>query len=458
MPHRLKQLRDLAGALRLHHKFKSFEEGSVEALKAYQEERMREVVRHAATHSPHYGKLCAGVDLSGDFALSDLPITDKRQMMENFDDWVTDPRLKLDALEHQIATDPGEEYFLGEYRIASTSGSSGLRGIYVYNRAEWQVVIAAALRWAEMFGVSPLELSRKRLASIKADKPNHPTSRLGQSMQLGLRNLMLLDATAPLDEIVRGLNDYQPELLMGYASIISLLAIEQIEGRLKIQPEMVATFSEMLGQERVDRAKRAWGITPFNHYGAAEQITIAADCDQHNGLHHFADMSIIEIVDENNDPVPPGVQGHKVLLTNLHKFVQPIIRYELTDLITESPRSCPCGRPFPVLAQIGGRTEDVIAFRAADGELVRVSPLVIHIAIAQISDVTEYQYSPAPDHLLVRVVPRGSANRARLAETVRSSVASALGRLGVAGVRVDVEFVEQIVRSGDTMGKVKVRV
>lgn len=458
MRHPFKELRDLAGAFRLHRQFQRIERGTAADLAAYQEDRLRLVVRHAVTHSPYYRDLCSHLDLSGAFSLRDLPITGKREMMENFDQWVTDPRLRLADLDRQIATDPGEEYFLGEYRIASTSGSSGLRGIFVYDRAEWQVVIAAALRWAEMFGVSPFELSQKRLASIKADKPSHPTSRLGQSMRLGLRNLLLLDATAPLDEIVRGLNDYQPELLMGYASVISLLAIEQIEGRLKIAPDMVATFSEMLGEERVDRARRAWGVTPFNHYGAAEQITIAADCDRHEGLHHFADMSIIEIVDENNDPVPPGAPGHRVLLTNLHKFVQPIIRYELTDLITQSPLSCPCGRPFPVLAEIGGRTEDVIAFQAADGEPVRVPPLVIHIAIAQNPDVTEYQYSAAPDWLLVRVVPRGSADRVRLADALRSSVASALGRLGVAEIRVEVEIVERIARSGDMMGKVKVRV
>ncbi|WP_137700132.1 phenylacetate--CoA ligase family protein [Marimonas lutisalis] len=453
--HRFKQLRDLASAMRLHLHFRAIEHGTTANLAAYQEERLRDVVRHAVKHSKAYARLCDGIDLSGDFALQDLPVTDKRMMMDDFDDWVTDPRLQLTEIERQIVKDPDEQYYLGEYRIVATSGSSGLRGIFVYDRHEWQVVIAAALRWAEMFGVSPIGLSTKKLASVKAGSATHATSRLGQSMALGMPNLLMLDATKPLDELVDELNAFQPKLFMGYASLIGLLAIEQIEGRLKIKPEMVASFSEMLGPDRVARAQEAWGITPFNHYGAAEQVMIAADCDKHMGLHHFADMSLVEIVDEEGRPVPRGTPGHKILLTNLHRYVQPVIRYEITDLVTEKPGLCDCGRPFPLFSEIGGRTEDIISLPAADGSRISISPMLIFDCMIGDADVAEYQYHVDGDCLNVRIVAREGAQKERIAATLQSSLDKALRTQGASGFQIDISFRDRFIRTEATMGKLK---
>jgi phenylacetate-coenzyme A ligase PaaK-like adenylate-forming protein len=453
--HRFRQLRDLASALRLHRRFRGVEHGTKENLAAYQERQLKDVVRHAARHSRAYAKLCEGIDLSGDFRLNHLPVTDKRMMMDNFDDWVTDPRLRLAEIEQQIATDPEDQYYLGKYRIVATSGSSGFRGIFVYDRPEWQVVMAGALRWAEMFGVSPFGLSTKKIATVKADKATHATSRLGQSMALGMPNLLMLDATSPLDALVDDLNAFQPRLFMGYASLIGLLAIEQLEGRLHIKPEMVASFSEMLGPDRIARAQEAWGITPFNHYGAAEQVMIAADCGAHMGLHHFADMSLVEIVDEAGRPVPPGTSGHTILLTNLHRYVQPIIRYEITDLITEKPGVCDCGSPFPLFSEIGGRTEDIIHLPVADGSQVSVPPVVIADCIIGNADVAEYQYHVEGNCLNLRIVPRRGAQKDRITASLQSALHKALGQQGARDVDIRISFHDRFVRTEAAMGKLK---
>jgi phenylacetate-CoA ligase len=451
----LKQLRDIARAMRLRLRHRQLEYGSSEELEAYQDDQLKRIVRHAASHSAFLGKLYRNIDLEGDFRLQDLPIVDKRILMDHFDEWVSDPRLNLTEIERQIEIDPEEQYYLGEYRIVATSGSSGFRGIFVYDRKEWSVVIAAALRWAEMFGISPVELSYKKLASVKADKPTHATSRVGQIMGLGIRNLLMLDATEPLAALVERLNEFQPQLLMGYASLISLLAEEQIAGRLHIAPETVATFSEMLGEDRVNRADRAWGLTPFNHYGAAEQIMIAADCDAHLGLHHFADLSIVEIVDKDNRPVPTGTPGHKILLTNLHKFVQPVIRYEVTDLVTKATHDCSCTRSFPLFSQISGRTEDVLVLRGAGGKDVPISPLLIADCMIEHADIIEYQYSLDGDTLRFRVVSRVGSDRAQLKQSLRRAASSALAKQGVTGFNVEIEFVDRIIRTSDTMGKLE---
>lgn len=85
MRNRFLLLRDLANALRLEVIRRKFEYGGAEALQTYQEQQLRKVVRHAASHSPYYRQLCGRIDLAGIFQLRELPIVDKRLMMENFD-------------------------------------------------------------------------------------------------------------------------------------------------------------------------------------------------------------------------------------------------------------------------------------------------------------------------------------------------------------------------------------
>lgn len=450
-------LRDLANALRLEVMHRKFEFGGAEGLKAYQEQQLRKVVRHAASHSPYYRQLCRGVDIAGNFQLRELPIVDKRLMMENFDAWVTDSSLRRADIERQIEVHPDEQFYLGKYCIVATSGSSGLRGLFVYDRPEWQMVMAASLRWASMYGTSRLELGYKKIASIKGSGPFHATSRLGQSLEMMMHRLLSLDATMPVSTLVAELNRFQPDLLMGYASLITLLAVEQTEGRLSISPSMVATFSEMLSADRFNRVQAAWNVAPFNHYGSAEQVMIAADCSAHMGLHHFADMSIVEIVDSENQPVPPGTPGQKVLLTNLHKFVQPIIRYEMSDILTQSPIPCVCGRSFPLFSSIGGRSEDTLHLPGRDGRIVEVSPMVITTSLVEMAEVVEYQYGIENGALKLRVVPMQGVDTEYLRGSIVAVLSSALSGAGGAPVQIEVEFVESIKRSSEFLGKLRTR-
>jgi len=98
-------------------------------------------------------------------------------------------------------------------------------------------------------------------------------------------------------------------------------------------------------QETRRRVGQAWGEVLFNMYGATE-CGLAAECDQHRGMHLQEDLVIVEVVDQDNRPVPPGVYGDRLLITVLFKRTQPLIRYEMSDSVRLSPDPCPCGRPF----------------------------------------------------------------------------------------------------------------
>jgi hypothetical protein len=129
-------------------------------------------------------------------------------------------------------------------------------------------------------------------------------------------SLRHIEATAPISQQVAVLNRFQPHALLPYPSIAALLAREQMAGRLAIRPEMVATHSELLTPEMARLIEQAWGRKPFNHYGLTEEPHIGTDCALHTGIHLFEDTSMIEVVNDDYQPVPDGTTGTRYLLTN----------------------------------------------------------------------------------------------------------------------------------------------
>ena len=117
------------------------------------------------------------------------------------------------------------------------------------------------------------------------------------------------------------------------------------------------------------------------------------------------DLVVLEVVDEENRPMPPGVPGRKVLLTNLVNQVQPLLRYELTDSVTLAGGPNPLGLPYARLASVDGRSDDVITLPAASGGQVAVHPFRLRAPL----EVAEYQVVHDPAGLHVAVVLRGEA-------------------------------------------------
>src|SRR6266704_858093 len=187
-----------------------------------------------------------------------------------------------------------------------------------------------------------------------------------------------LAASEPKDSIVERLNAWQPEVLIAYASMMRILADEQLAGRLQIRPRAVFTSSEVLTEETRRRIVQAWGERLFNQYAATECGGLAAECDHHRGMHLMEDLVIFEVVDQDNHPVPAGVFGDKLLITVLGSRTQPLIRYELDDSVRLAVSPCPCGHPFTLLDDIQGRMEETLSFPGVTGESVQVHPLVFH--------------------------------------------------------------------------------
>ena len=345
-------------------------------LEEHQAHALRLLREHACARSPFYRRFHAGLT---DSLLQELPVLTKALVMENFDELVTDPSVRLADVEAHLAALRGNELFRGRYWVASTSGSTGRRGLFLWDFAEWTTVLASYNRSFDWAGSRAGLTHRTKMAVVSSTTPWHQSARVGASVQSLWVPTLRLDSGDSLESIVERLNSWQPEVLVGYASMIYLLAEEQLAGRLHIHPEFVFSASEVLTNRARRHAETAWDKKPFDVYAATEPAGIASECNRHRGMHLFEDLVITEVVDEDNKPVPPGVYGEKVLVTVLFSRTLPLIRYEMSDSVAPSERSsCPCGRPFALIEGVQGRQEDVVRLPAVSGGEVAVQPIVFH--------------------------------------------------------------------------------
>lgn len=413
-----------------------------------QQDRLRGLLAHAVEHSPYYRK-ALGADAAGT-PLTELPTLPKPLLMEQFDRVVTDPALRLADLEVFLAdARPGAAY-RGEYRVFGTSGSTGIPGVFVYSHEEFAHWIAVGLAAFARAGVTP----GTRLIAIGAPSDLHVTRQLFAAFQAGREGVPRLSVTTPLAEMVDALNEYQPEALLAYASVVGVLADEQLEGRLAIEPDLIVTTSEVLTDETEQRIEAAWGRRPVNAYAATEAPGIAIGSRDHVGMHVFEDSLVLEVVDDEGEPVPPGEPGSRVLLTNLVNRVQPLIRYELSDAVVLEDGPDPSGRPYLRLARVDGRSNDFLRFPARDGGEVALHPYRLRAPFSAMLDVRQYQIVRTSDGLLVRVVARATAP-SDLPDRVRLAIARGLEEAGAAPTAIRVELVDEIEREPGHAAKVK---
>ena len=413
-------------------------------LLAYQQDRVRALVAHAATKSPYYRE-ALGAD-AAERPLAELPTLSKATLMAEFDRVVTDPQLRLADLRAHLASADPSQSFLGAYRVATTSGTTGRRSIIAFTNEEAAAWRAASARPMMRLGIG----LGSRFAGLGSPSPVHVTRQV--LVPPGVPAPPMSAAT-PVPALVAALNAQQPEVLLGAVGIWRALAEEQIAGRLRIAPRAALFSSEPLTADVRRHVREAWGIEPVSGYAATEAPTIAASSPAHPELEIAEDVVVVEIVDENNRAVPPGRPGAKVLLTNLINYAQPLIRYELTDSVVESPLPNPGGRAWRCLVSIDGRTADILYLRSQDGATVAVHPSVLGSAVAPIAEVGEYSfvYDARGLHAQVVLAPEAAPD---VPERLRQALIAAVTSTGAVAPAVDVQPVPALQR--EPGGKLRV--
>jgi phenylacetate-CoA ligase len=245
---------------------------------------------------------------------------------------------------------------------------------------------------------------------------------------------------ADLEAVVQTIEDFRPSVIVSYAQAAGNLArfMNQRGLRLSRRIPIICTAEQLVPADRVE-LERAFGRDVFNSYGGRETMLLAMECDAHDGLHVAAENILIEVVVEENGRTRAALPGEtgEVVVTDLHNFGSPLIRYTNGDLARVGTGTrCDCERGLPKLEAIEGRVTDALR----DGNGGRVQGMIFPVVMLKYADaVRQYQAVQHKDRsVTVRIVPSPL-----FTPEVEGLMRGNLER-AISGVAVKIEVVTQI--------------
>lgn len=399
------------------------------AIAQRQRARLAEMVTFARANSPYYRELYRDLPERVEEATL-LPVTSKKELIARFDDWSTNRDVTIEKV-RAFVDNPNlvGERFLGKYTVATTSGTTGTRGIFLMDDLSLAVASALAARmlsaWLNAGDLIRILAGGGRMAMVNATGGHFASSVAATRLRKGSRRrgqaIQVFSVHTPLPELVAELNRFRPAIVAPYASMAALLAGEQEAGRLHINPVLMVLSAEGLAAGEYDRIARVFNAKVRHSYAATECPFVSYSCE-HEWLHVNSDWVVLEPVDADYQPTPPGKQSHTVLISNLANRVQPILRYDLGDSILQRPDPCPCGNPLPAI-RVQGRAADVLTFRTQRGEPVAIAPLVLGSLVDRTPGVVLFQIvQVTPTNLRVRLRPAAGADPDRVWQAVQTEI------------------------------------
>ena len=394
-----------------------------------QSERLQRLVRHAYERVPYYRRRMDGSGLSPDSIRSTadlplLPVLTKADVLEHLDELVAEGF-------------PRRELLSGR-----TSGSTGTPLAFYSSRAgRWSHGFARSLRALEWAGLHPgdpvLRLSGRRRDGFVEKAP---FSRLVRLLSRETFEDPEDFSDSSLPQVVERIAKLRPRALRGYASVVAIIA-EFIRDSGLPAPEVgaIVTGGEQLFDAQRNLFRDVFGTEPFSKYSSFENYDIAMECDAHTGMHVAAEDLIVEVVDDDGGPLEPGRVG-RVLVTNLHEYGLPLIRYDTADESSFAEGACACGRSLPRLSAVIGRTGSAVYTPSGK----RLSTVTLDSSGLGPLGIRQFQLVQEQlDHVTVRVVPNTSLS-SRDAHALTAAVGAQFGSWLGEDVRLDVAIVDRI--------------
>jgi phenylacetate-CoA ligase len=378
-------------------------------------ERMRQLaalVRHAWQSVPHYREAWAGaydptLPFSAERLLA-LPLLTRAALRERYE------ALKSRAY-------PAEQ---GSASETSSSGSTGApvrimaTGV---TRLFWEAITLRDHAWHRRHLSGKLAVIRRGVTPGTAPSWGKATAGLVRTGEA-----VMLDVDGDIGSQLDWLERQAPAYLLTYPSLAAELAKASLErGRGLPGLLQVRTLGESLAPDLRALCREAWGVPVADAYSAEEVGYIALQCPEHEHYHVQAESLLVEVLDDDGAACAPGQAG-RVVLTDLHNFATPLIRYDIGDY-AEPGEACACGRTLPVLKRILGRVRNVLV--APDGR--RYWPAFGSRALAEFGAVRQHQLvQTARDRVEVRLVvsaPLSADEEERLRRHVLSRMPAGIG-------------------------------
>lgn len=413
---------------------------SADRIRSQQDVKLRKLLRFAWANSSYYRRSFERAGITEEqldtLPLSCFPTIDKQVLLEHFDELVTEPDLKQDDLrEFDAKGEADRRPYQGKYHVVHSSGSTGKPGYFVYDEKAWHQmllgIIRAALWNMSMPQILGLLMKRPRIVYIAATD-----GRYGGAMAVGDgidgvgARQMYLDIKTPVEEWIRQLKEFQPNIVIGYPSAIKILARLMEKGEVSVNAERVISCGEPLGGALRTYLEKIFGTRLVNFYGASESLALGVETDPKEGMLLFDDMNIVE------------VENGAMYLTCLYNYAQPLIRYRLSDRLTLQPAG---NGEIPFTRAVGllGRNEDVLWFEDGKGNREFLHPLAIEGFC--IEGLKDYQFrQTTKDTFEMYAETENGAPREQIRQEMLRQMRKILTEKNLDYVQFYVNFVEKI--------------
>jgi phenylacetate-coenzyme A ligase PaaK-like adenylate-forming protein/N-dimethylarginine dimethylaminohydrolase len=395
---------------------------SLDELAAMQRDQLSALLRHAYEHVPFYRRRFG--DATPDDGLAALPIVRRADLQRAGSEWASTVP-PLPTVRKQTSGTTGEPLLFG-----FEPDSENWRRAVKYRGYEW-AGYRPGDRALHFWGVPVADdISWKARIKIALDRRVHRDIYIPCAVMTDDR----------LADVARVIERTRPQVFVCYAQAGAELARFINRNGLRAW----ATIPVICGAERVlprDRAdlEEAFGPAVFDTYGCREVMMIAAECEAHQGMHVAMENLVVEIVGPDGQPVREGETG-EVVITDLHNFGQPFIRYANGDIATAAgDRRCACGRALPKIQSVQGRLSETLR----DGNGAAVSGVALSFVVQSASHaIRRFQAVQHKDRsVTISVVPVHELTSASLDEIRRH------GQQLLAGIDVAVRVVPDLPRS-----------
>jgi phenylacetate-CoA ligase len=421
-----------------------------EQLRNFQTIKLREILNIAKQNTFWYKETLENFD-PDEFKLEELgnlPILNKDDVINHWNDVVAVPELRKEIAEdHLEMLREGKidnPYFDNRYLFIATGGSSGKRGLFIWDWGFLKETACITYRYLVNQEIRCGYNGPMKLATIEAPTLLHGSTHLftiNVRPEIEVKTLSAVEHLVKLNNI---LTEYQPNYLVGYASVIAELARDQLKGDMDIHPRWISTNSEPLDEDMRSIIKGAWGIEPCNSWGSVEIGCVAVETGNRSGMIIGEDGVILELVDDNLQPVRESKDARKVLATSLINRSMPIIRYVIEDVLKIEDDNI----EFPAYRRIKsilGRADNWFLYKSS-----RIHPMAFRDVLSQVKEIDEYQILQTTSGAAIKLICEDKPDLEQISNKIKEN----LRKQGLENAQVTVDVVNTLPRHPET-GKVK---
>lgn len=413
-------------------------------LEAERDQRLRALVSYAKANSPWHAERLAHVDADRLTAssLDEVPVMSKSDLMDNWDDIVTDRRLTKKGAEAELArlsADAAGMFWMNDFVLVETGGSTGHPTVVVWDTKGWVDMAAIVTRygaWLQQSAASgaenqdpPAESFRWVQATIGSSHPTSMSRQLARFFERPEFENHEIPANSPIGDAVAALRELHPLGLFGFASALVAVANEVQQGRLDLSPAMVGASSEPLTEQMREFLFEQLGAAPSNTYAVTELGAMAArTMPGRTDLCLVEDAAVYEPVIHTNDGTHESATQQAsdgLIVTNVLNRAMPLIRYQLPDrvLIEDPLADAPwSGRRITVV----GPRPPAFTYRVPGHDPVVVDPMSIQDAVSSHPFVLDYSLLQTAEGITILVwLGSKSCEFEELEERCRAHLAAA---------------------------------